>query len=322
MRRRTAILTGAGLLPALMAPAVRAQGAGDVLRLVVPNAPGILPDILARLVAAALSRTLGRTVMAENHVGANGIIAARLVARQPADGSVLMLAGASVLSFNPLLYAALPYDPLADFVPVGTVADTPFMLVASRRSGLRSMEQVITRARERPGALTFASVGIGNTTHLAMEMVADVAGIEMLHVPISTSNPMSSLVSGDVDLLAGPVSSLLKQVQAGMAVPLAVMEPQRSPELPEAPTLAEFGLDVPKVPGWYAIVAPVGLPPDVGAELAGALRATLADPLLLTRLRELQLIPMAEDPEAVRARIRHDMAAWGPMIRRRGVRLQ
>ncbi|MFC0407108.1 Bug family tripartite tricarboxylate transporter substrate binding protein [Roseomonas elaeocarpi] len=321
MRRRDAIGMGAGLL-ALLGPGriVRAQPAG-ALRLVVPNAPGILPDILARLIAANLSRVLDQPVVAENHAGANGIIAARLVARQPADGSVLMLAGASVLSFNPVLYSDLPYDPLNSFTYVGAVADTPFMLVASRRSGFTSLEQLIARARERPGAVSFASVGIGNTTHLAMEMVADAAGIEMLHVPISTANPMTSLVSGEVDSLAGPVSSLLEQVRAGTVVPLAVMEAQRLDALPATPTLLELGLRVPRVPGWYGILGPAGLPEPVTARFAEAIGTAMREPALLARMEELHLTPLLASPAELRARTGEDMAVWGDLIRRKGVRL-
>jgi tripartite-type tricarboxylate transporter receptor subunit TctC len=310
-----------GVLAALASPhPARAQERGP-LRLIVPNAPGLLPDLLGRLAAAGLSRMLARQVMVENHAGANGILAAQLLTRQPADGSVLMLAGASVLSFNPVLYANLSYNVRSDFTYVGGVADTPFMLVASRKSGLASFDGLVARARERPGAVTYASVGIGNTTHLAMEMVAEAAGIEMLHVPISTTNPMTSLVSGEVDALAGPVSSLLRQVEAGTVVALAVMEPRRLEDLPETPTLAELGLQVPRVPGWYGIIGPAGLPGDATDTVATAIAAMLRDHALLARLKELRLTPLPDSPLALQARTAEDMRIWGDLIRRKGVRL-
>lgn len=291
------------------------------IRMVVPLAAGTLTDVVARLLAEAMARDLGQPVIVENRGGANGNLAAAYLKQQRPDGHAVMLAGVSMFAFNPFLYASLSYDPVRDFTYVAPVVDTPFMLVASKRSGITTVAQFLERARARPGELTYASAGNGNSTHLAMEMVAEVADIRLTHVPYSAVSPFNSLIAGETDSMLGVVGSLLPHLRSGSIMPLAVLLDARLPDLPEVPTLREAGLQAPTMPGWYALVGPAGMPEEPVLRLNAALQKTLRDPLVRQRLGEAHLTPIEGSPATIRESFERDSEIWGAFIRRRGLRL-
>jgi tripartite-type tricarboxylate transporter receptor subunit TctC len=323
--RRAATLIALNL--AALAATDTAQGQGTFpsqpVRLVVPQSAGSGGDIVARLLADPLARALGQPVVVDNKPGANGVVATNYLKQQRADGHTVMLAGVSMMSFNPHLYRDLAYDPLRDFTYLAPVVDTPFVLVASRRSGITSLAQLIERAKARPDELTFSSAGIGNSTHLATEMMADRAGIRLTHIPYNGSGPaLTSVVSGQTDQLTSVLGTALPLIRAGQVVALAVVRGERTPQLPEVPTLREAGVDAPVMPGWFALVGPAGMPEEPVARLNSAIRAALEDPAVRRRLAEMDLEPMLGTPASVRQSAETDSAVWGEFIRGRGLRAE
>ncbi|WP_439548863.1 Bug family tripartite tricarboxylate transporter substrate binding protein [Falsiroseomonas sp.] len=293
------------------------------VRLVVPQSAGSGGDVVARLLAEPMGQALGQPIIVDNRPGANGVTATGYLKQQRADGYTLMLPGVSMMSFNPHLYRGLPYDPLRDFTYISPVVDTPFVVVASRRSGIASLAQFIERAKARPGELTFASAGVGNSTHLSTEMMADRAGIRLLHVPYNGSGPaLTSVVSGETDLMTSVLGTALPLIRGGQVTALAVVRRERASQLPTVPTLQEAGIDAPIMPGWFALVGPADLPEAVVARLNGAMRAALAAPAVQRRLAEMDLEPVAGSPASIRQSVEQDSTVWGDFIQQRNLRLE
>jgi len=318
IRRRTA----AALLASLAAPAL-AQEAGQALRVIIPQPPGGATDILARLLSEPLSRALERPVVVENRPGANGIVSINALKQSRPDGGTLLLGGVSIFSFNPNLYPSLPYDPWRDFTWIAPVADTPFVVVAGRRTGIATLAQLLERARARPEGVTYGSAGIGNSTHLAMEMIAERAGVRLTHVPFPGSAPaLASLAAGDTDCMVNPLGNTLPLIAGGDAVPLATLGAERAPALPGVPTLREAGIGDVTMPGWYAFVGPAGVPAPVVERLNAAVRTVVNSPGVAQRLREAVLEPLSGSAESLQQRARSDSEAMAAFIRRRGIKVE
>ena len=314
--------TAGALFAALSTPAL-AQEAGQPLRLIIPQPPGGATDILARLVSEPLSKELGRPVVVENRPGANGIVSINALRQARPDGNALLLGGVSIFSFNPNLYPNLPYDPWRDFTWIAPVADTPFVVVAGRHTGIRSMAEFVERARAKPESITYGSAGIGNSTHLAMEMIAESAGIRLTHVPFAGSAPaLTSIIAGDTDSMVNPLGSTLPMIRDGSVVALATLGAGRSPALPEVPTLREAGLTGVTMPGWYAFVGPAGMPTPAVERLNAAIRAVVDSPAVTQRLREAVLEPLSGSAAAIQQRARSESEAIGAFIRRRGIKVE
>jgi len=309
-------------LPFLLLPAsALAQEAS--LRIIIPQPPGGATDILARLLQEPLSRELGRGVVIENRPGANGIVAVNALRQSRPDGGTILLGGVSLFSFNPVLYPSLPYDPWRDFSWIAPIANTPFVIVAGRRSGITSMAQLVERARAQPERLTFGSAGIGNSTHLAMEMVAERAGIRLTHVPFNGSAPaLTSVIAGDTDSMLNPLGSTLPAIEGGHVMALATLGAERSPALPQVPTLRETGLADVTMPGWYAFVGPAGMSPAVVERINAATRAVVDSAAIQQRLREAVLEPLPGTALAIQARAQSESSEMAEFIRRRGIRVE
>jgi len=290
------------------------------IRLIVPQSAGSGGDVVARLVGEKLSKDLGQSIVIDNRPGANGIVAMTTVAKAAPDGYTLLLTGVSQISFNPHLYASLPYNPQKDYTFISPVVDTPFVLVASKASGITSVPSLIEKAGQKPGGLTFSSAGVGNSTHLAMEIVADKLNLKMTHVAYKGSGPaLTGVVAGEVDTMASVLGAALPQVTGGTVVPIAIMGQQRVKELPNVPTLKEAGIDVPVLPSWYALVGPNGMDRKTVGKLNAAVQAALADPQIKARLAALYLYPVAGTPDAIKQRAASESKTWGDFIRKRGI---
>lgn len=321
--RRQALFLGLAAAPLIRREA-RAQAGfpTQAIRLVVPQSAGSGGDILARLVAEPMSQALGQPVIVDNRPGANGVTATNYLKQQPADGHTIMLGGVSMMSFNPHLYRSLPYDALRDFTFISPFADTPYVLVASKRSGLADMAQLIARAKAAPETVTFSSAGIGNGTHLSTEMTAARAGIRLLHVPYNGSGPaLTAVVSGEADLMTSVLGPALPLIRGGQITALAVVRRARSEKLPDVPTVQESGIDAPVTPGWYAMVGPAGIPEPAVTRLNAAIRGALDSAPVRQRLNDMDIEPSLGTAADLRRQVETDSAVWGEFIRARGLKI-
>ena len=192
------------------------------IKLVIPQAPGSGADVVGRMLAEFMSRDLKQPVVVDNKPGANGIIASQTGAGRAADGYTVLLTSVSLVSFNQFLYKNVPYDPLKDFTFIAPVADAGFVLVASNASGIKSWADLVKRAKAQPDDLTFASAGLGNSTHLYTEMIALRSGLKLRHIPYKSSGPaLMAVVSGETDIMTVTTATGLAQIKAGKVVALA-----------------------------------------------------------------------------------------------------
>ncbi|WP_237380463.1 MULTISPECIES: tripartite tricarboxylate transporter substrate binding protein [unclassified Cupriavidus] len=290
------------------------------IRMIVPQSAGSGGDVVARLLGERLSQDLGQSIVVDNRPGANGIVAMSTVAKAQPDGYTVLLTGVSQLSFNPHLYATLPYDPQKDYTFISPVVDTPFVLLASKASGITSVQSFIDKAKTKPGGLSFSSAGVGNSTHLAMEVVADKLGLKMTHVAYKGSGPaLTGVVAGEVDAMVSVLGAALPQVTGGTVVPVMIIGQNRVKELPNVPTVKEAGIDVPLMPSWYALVGPAGLDAKTVAKLNAAVQAALADPQVKAKLSALYLYPVVGSPAQIKQRAASESKVWGDFIRKRGI---
>ncbi|WP_313370261.1 tripartite tricarboxylate transporter substrate binding protein [Achromobacter animicus] len=285
------------------------------VHLIVPQPPGGTSDTLARMWAEHVGNQLGQSVIVENKPGANGSIAASYVARQPADGYSVFLAGVSNLALNPFIYKQQSYSP-KDFEGVGLLVETPFILVASKASGIKSFDDLIARAKAEPGRLNFSSAGQGNATHLVVEMLTKKLGIQLMHVPFNGSVPaLQSVIGGQTELMADVIMTGGAQAKAGKVTPLAILGTQHSAAFPDLPTLEDKGLKDFPYPNWYALVVPKGTPAPVIQKLNAATVAFLNDPAVVTKLQGLGVAPKPSGVDDVKRYTERDAALWEPLIK-------
>lgn len=322
LRRSLLALCASACLLALapLAPAVAQAQAfpARTVRLVLPQPPGTGPDALTRALAEELGKDLGQPFVVENRPGANGALAAAHVIGQPADGHTVFVAGVSNLAWNPYLYKKLGYSPARDFVGVAMLAESPFVTVVAPQLGVRTLAELVARAKAQPGRLDFASAGIGNSTHLATELLMQRTGIQLQHVPFggaAGSSFYTSLMQGDTPVMTSVASDIVPLSREGRVVPLAVTGDKRLAPLPEVPTFKELGIDM-EVPGWYAMVARSGTAPAVIARLNTAVNKALNTPRVREMLAAQFLEPRAGAASEVERLTQRDAQTWGPIIER------
>lgn len=305
-----------GLIAAmLLALPVHAQSEFPVrpIRIVVPFAAGSGPDILARLVGEKLAAAYKHPVIAENRVGASGQIGAEVVARAPADGYTLFVATPS-MTIAAVSGRKLSFDPIHDFAPIGMAVSLSPMLVAAADAPWKTMKDLIAAAKTSPGRLTIASGGVGNSQHLAAEMLNLAAGIELLHVPFkSTGEIVTAIVNKSVDVsFVDP--SAVPMVRSGRIRALAVGPSVRSKALPDVPTVAEAGLPGFEYTSWYGFAAPARTPAPVIASLNQELQKALADPDVVSKLAGASMETRPGTPEALGKFLDEDVARWRKVV--------
>ncbi|QEZ42805.1 Bug family tripartite tricarboxylate transporter substrate binding protein [Cupriavidus oxalaticus] len=324
----TAFATAYSLLSAAPVHAARSADAeaswpSHPIRLVVPFTPGGTTDILARVVGQRLGQVLGQTVVIDNRPGAGGNIGAEAVARASPDGYTLLMGTLGTQVTNASLYARMPYDAARDFAPVTLVANSPNVLLTNATLPVRSVGELIALARQQPGKLNYASTSTGGSPHLSGELLDSMAGVKMQHVPYKGAAPaMTDLLAGQVNLMYDNLPSALAQIQAGKVRALAVTGPQRSPLLPDVPTVQESGLPGYVVNSWFGLLAPAGTPAAVVGKLQQAVAGVLAEPAVRQRIEQLGAVPGGDSPAAFAAVIREDTAKWSRVIREAGIKPQ
>jgi len=285
------------------------------IRMIVPFPPGGGTDFVGRLVAKHLSQRLGQTIFVENRGGANGTVGLQALMQSNPDGYTIATTSDTPLTVNPLLYENLPYEPLRDFVFVATVARSAEMLAVHPSIPARNVPELIAFAKENPDRLSFGSGGVGNFSHLAMELFSLETGVKLLHVPYKGTGPAAmALIAGDVQIGFIPVQTLLPYVKSGQLVAIAIGEPQRMPDLPNVPTVSET-LPGFETAAWEGIVVPAGTPKEIVTRLREATLSIMRDPAIAKQFTDQQKIVMALGPNEFADLIRKDSAKWEKVIK-------
>jgi len=323
--RRTALAALAAAVLAAAAPAAHAQAQpwpSKPVRIVVPYPPGGPTDIVARLVGQRLSERLKQPFVIENRAGAGGNLGAEAAAKSPADGYTLLL-GTTAHAINPSLFKSLGYDIRKDFVPIALLTSIPLVLVVPAGSPVATVADVVALAKSKGGGLPYASSGNGQSTHLAAELFASMAGAPMTHVPYKGSAPaLTDLAGGQVALMFDTMLSAMPQVKAGRLKAIAVTSAVRAPSAPELPTVAEAaGLAGYEATAWNALFAPAGTPPEVSAALAAAVAEVLAEPETRQRFAADGAIAGSGTPAALGAFLGREIDKWRGVVQRANVKV-
>jgi tripartite-type tricarboxylate transporter receptor subunit TctC len=303
-------------------PLAWAQGyPNKAVRIIVSYPAGGANDIVARSVGQKMSEMLGASIVIDNRSGAGGTIGADIAAKAPADGyTLLMAAGAHTLA--PSLYVKLPYDIVRDFAPISISAKSTYLLVVHPSVPANSVKELIALARARPNGLNYASSGIGAPPHLAGEMFNTLAKVRMTHVAYKGDTPaIADLLGGHVDLAFISISATSSLIKAGKLRALAVTSAQRTPVMPELPTIAEAGgLKEFDISTWWGLLAPAGTPPDAISKLAAAMAKIAALPDIKSRFGELGVEAAADTPEQFGAFIKSEIQKFAKLARLAGVK--
>jgi len=277
--------------------------------------------VLARSIGAKLGERLGQAVVVENRLGAGGNIAYASVASAAADGYTLLLASGS-LATNVSLYKDLKYDAVKDFAPITLVATSPHVLVAHPSVQATSVSELIALAKAKPGQLTYGSSGSGTVLHLAGEMFKTMAGVDLVHVPYKGGAPATNdLLSGQIALMFSAMPGALPQVRAGKLRALGVTGAQRSPTMPDVPTIAEAGLPGYAIEAWFGLLAPARTPGSIVAKLNKDVVAILGDAEMKRRMADLGQELTSNTPEQFAAFIKSEITRMGEVVRASGAKL-
>jgi tripartite-type tricarboxylate transporter receptor subunit TctC len=276
--------------------------------------------VAARIVAERFRAAWGKPVVVENLLGAGGNVAADHVAKAAPDGATLLMAGNAAIVINPSLYAKLPYDPARDLVPIAQVTIAPNVLVLNKDVAARSVQDLVELARRRPGELTFASAGIGTSTHLAGELFQTMAGVKLQHVPYRDSAALlSDLVTGRVTMFFGSIASVLPQTRDGQLRALAVTSLRRSPAMPELPTLDELGFSGFDAGAWFGLMAPAGTPAPIVAMLHDEAQIAVTAPAAREKFAALGMETVVRSSDEFAAAIRAETPVWARLIKQVGI---
>ncbi len=320
-RRSFVVGVGTAALASLGTQGAWAQAyPSKTIRMIVPFPAGGPTDIVARPIAQLLGAELGQTIFIDNRGGAGGSIGADAVAKSAPDGYTLLMGTVGTSAINPTLYKRLPYDAIADFTPIATVAGAPVAVVANPAAPFHTLRELVERARSAPNTIAYGSAGNGTPGHLAGALFCTAADIKLLHVPYKGSAPaISDLLGGQIPLMFDPLQSVLPHVIAGKLQALAVTSSQRASLLPSVPTVAESGWKDFETTAWWAVYGPAKLPPDVQRRLSAALRHVVESPEFASTLSRLGVQPMSRPLAEFQ---KSEILKWGAAVRSTGLSLE
>lgn len=320
---RFVVAAAALLVPAVLPIAGAAQTFPvRPVTLIVPFPPGGSTSVMARIIAEKMGELLGQNMIVDNRPGAGGTIAAKAFTRAAPDGYSLFLGYSGTIAIGPTLYQNAGFDPLKDFAPIGLIGAAPAVLAVHPSFAVKSVAELIQRAKEKPGSIDYGSAGVGTATHIAGELFTSMAGIKLTHVPYRGSGPvLNDLVGGHIPMSFTPIPAVHGHVQGGTLKALAVTGLTRSPLLPDVPTVAETGL-----PGYdavlrYGLLAPAGTPRPIVDRLNQVLREAIATPEVQKRLAFEGAEPLPSSPEEYAADIAQDSAKWSKVLQAAGIKL-
>jgi tripartite-type tricarboxylate transporter receptor subunit TctC len=314
----------AGLATSLCAVSAMAQDKwpSKPITYIVPFPPGGTTDILARLVAQKLGPALGTTIVIENKPGAGGNIGSDFVAKAAPDGYTILGGTISSHSINASLYPNLPYDPLKSFAQITLIGTNANVLIVGANSPIKSVQDIISISRSKPGSLSFASAGNGTSQHLSAELFKTIAKIDMVHIPYKGSAPAIQDVMGNqVPLMFDTTVVAAPFIESGRVRALAVTSSKRAPSLPNVPTMAEAGVAGYEVVAWQGIFAPAGTPPTIVQRLYTEISGILKQPDVQERLAKLGVDPSGMTPQQFAAFQAAEIAKWAKVVKEAKVRV-
>ncbi|HEY0337064.1 MAG TPA: tripartite tricarboxylate transporter substrate binding protein [Burkholderiales bacterium] len=291
------------------------------IRVLIPFTAGSAADIIARAMEPQLREKLGQAVVIDNRGGAGGNIAADLTAKSAPDGYTLMMGTIGTHAINYSLYSKLPYHPVRDFTPIALVGESPNVLVTVPRVQANTVKELIALARSKPGQLNYGSSGAGTSVHLSGELFNSMAGVKTVHVPFKgASEALSALLGGQIDFIFASLSSAIPQVKAGKLKAFAVTGAQRSPSVPDLPTMSEAALPGFVAVAWYGVLGPAGIPPPVVATLSKASFSALATKEVQDRLFASGVEVRPGTPEEFSRLIKSEIEKWAKVVKASGAK--
>ena len=325
MTNRRHIIAGAASLAAPFLWNTSARAADPfpsrVITIVVPQAPGGANDVIGRALAQRLSAAMGSPVIVENRQGAGGNLGTAYVARQPKDGHTLLLNAQSVQTINPFLYRKVPFDPVKDFDPIMVVGVAPYMLAVNPSVPAKNLRELVALAKASPGKFNYASAGNGTVNHLLGEMLKNMAGIDIVHVPYrGAAAAATDVVAGQVPMTFGSLAGLMPFVRSGQLRTLGVCTEKRTQLAPDQPTLAET------IPGlyanaWYGLFAPAGTPKEIVTKLSTEIIKLMDNPEMRERLVGLGVEAAPGTPDQLATLLRDDLVRWSKIVKDSGAQL-
>lgn len=334
LSRRQALLLSAGTAASLALPAAMAQGPSSTasapagaypdrpVKIVVPFAPGAGTDAMGRLIAQKLGEVLGGTFVVDNRAGASGAIGTQFVAQAPADGYTLLL----VASPFTTVAASLPsanYDPLRQFTPVGMIASGPLVWAANVKLPANTMKELVTLAKQKPGALNYGSAGAGGVNHLVLELLKARTGTFITHIPYRGVAPATmDMIGGQIQLITGTIPALLPFIKNGSIKPLAVTSARRSSALPDVPSMTEAGLPGIDVVNYFALAAPAGTPPAIVNTLNAAINKIVTQPDVIARFKADAVEAAPGSPALLGHFIEADYRAWRNVVKTQNLKIE
>jgi tripartite-type tricarboxylate transporter receptor subunit TctC len=309
------------VLLSLGASGALAQYPAKAVKIIVPFTPGSATDILGRVVADQLSKSLGQPFVVDNKPGAGGIIGTEAAKNAAPDGYTLAMAGSGPFGINPAVYSKLPYDPVKDFEPIANIALTPQMIVVGASTPYQNLKNFVSEAKARPGAIDYGSLGNGSTSHLTMEALQAAAGIKLSHVPFKgAAEAQAQIIGGNIAVMSDTIPGLLAHLKSGKLRALGVASAQRSPFAPDVPTVAEQGYPGFESVGWIGMAAPAKTPAAVLDTLNAEITKMLAQSAVKERLATLAFLPVGGTREEFGAFMRAEIAKWSKVAKETGAK--
>ena len=291
------------------------------IRLIVPFPAGGGVDFIGRIAGRGMSERLGQQVVIENRAGANAIIGLEVLKASPPDGYTIAAASAGPLAVNPFIYRKLPHDTLTDFTQIANMVNFPLLMVVHPSLPVKNVKELIALARARPGEISYASPGSGNSSHLAGELFNAMAKVNILHVPYKGMAPaVISTVSGEAPIIYASIPPILPHVRSNRVKALGVGNAKRIPSLPEFPTISESGLPGYEAYAWAGMIGPANMPRDIVMRLNKEIVATLNQKDVIDRMLAEGTVPTPSTPEEFTAYLKSELKKWGEVVKMAGIK--
>ena len=322
MKTTMKLLIGAVALAAWPAGASAQTFPSKPIRVIVPYPAGGAVDIVARTLGHQISEDWKQQMVIDNRPGAGGVIATEILAKSPPDGYTLIVV-ATGHALNPNMYAKLPYDTFKDFTAITEIANSPNILLVNNNQPVKTVGDLIALAKSKPGQITYGMAGNGTSPHLAGELLKYMAKIDIVAVPYKGGAPvLNDLIAGQIPMSFNNIPESIEQIRAGMIRAVAVTTADRSPVLPDVPTIAQSGIPGYDTGVWWGVLGPAGLPKPVLAKLHDGFVSALKSPAVTQRFTELGAVSVGSTPEEFEAMIRAENKKWDPIIKAAGIRIE